>query len=364
VPRRRNVEVFSLSFLDCICCGFGAVILFYTIISAQSGITRIKNTDDLRAAVNKVEEQVLVGTRDLVVLRNTLEKTQSETASAASKATQLVTEMQKRRVELATYDETSLARRARIEKLKADIRSLEAGTRRLEGGASVKGPPGQETRTFRGTGDRRYITGLRLRGKRILVLVDRSASMLHQDLVNVLVLRNSDDLRKRTAAKWRRAVDTVNWLVTGMPANTQFQIYAFNTQAAPVIAATAGKWQNADDTTQRDRNVEALAALVPKDGTSLANAFAATKQLSPLPDQIILITDGLPTQGKSAGLRKFVDAGARARLFDDAVKELPAGVPVDIVLLPMKGDLPAAHRFWQLARYTDGVLLMPSKDWP
>ncbi len=29
VPRRRrSVEIFSLSFLDCICCGFGAVILF------------------------------------------------------------------------------------------------------------------------------------------------------------------------------------------------------------------------------------------------------------------------------------------------------------------------------------------------
>jgi len=25
--RRRNVEAFSLSFLDCICCGFGAIIL-------------------------------------------------------------------------------------------------------------------------------------------------------------------------------------------------------------------------------------------------------------------------------------------------------------------------------------------------
>ena len=34
--RRRDTEVFSLSFLDVICCGFGAVILFYTIISAPS----------------------------------------------------------------------------------------------------------------------------------------------------------------------------------------------------------------------------------------------------------------------------------------------------------------------------------------
>jgi hypothetical protein len=39
-------------------------------------------------------------------------------------------------------------------------------------------------------------------------------------------------------------------------------------------------------------------------------------------------------------------------------------VPVDVILLPMKGDLPAAHRFWQLTRFTNGTLMMPSKDWP
>jgi hypothetical protein len=103
---------------------------------------------------------------------------------------------------------------------------------------------------------------------------------------------------------------------------------------------------------------------VPADGTSLYNVFAATKTLAPLPDQIILITDGLPTQGKTAGLRKYVDSEARVRLFDDAVGQLPDGVPVDSILLPMHGDLEAAHRFWNLARLTNGTLLMPSKDWP
>jgi len=34
------------------------------------------------------------------------------------------------------------------------------------------------------------------------------------------------------------------------------------------------------------------------------------------------------------------------------------------VLLPMQGDLQAAHRFWHLSRVTAGALLMPSKDWP
>jgi hypothetical protein len=365
VARRRSVEVFSLSFLDCICCGFGAVILFYTIISAHSGIARTRQTDDLRAEVNKLEEEVLVGTRNLVVLRNTLEKTQSETASDAARITKMVTQLQSKRRDMAAYDDTSLARREHIEKLKADIQSLEAGTRRLEGGSTSKGPSGADLRAFRNTGgERHYITGLKLRGKLVFILVDRSASMLHQDLVNVLVLRNQDDAHKRAAAKWRRAIDTVGWLVTQLPPDSKFQVYAFNTQAASVLPATTGKWLDSNQPALRDRSVEALAKLVPAEGTSLANAFASTKKMLPFPDQIILITDGLPTQGKTPGLRKYIDASARARLFDDSLVDLPKDVPVDIVLLPMKGDLPAAHRFWALARATNGILYMPSKDWP
>ena len=80
MPKRRNVEVFSLSFLDCICCGFGAVILFYTIISAQSGLTRIQNNASLTSEVNRLEEEVLRCTKNLVVLLNTLEQTEAETA--------------------------------------------------------------------------------------------------------------------------------------------------------------------------------------------------------------------------------------------------------------------------------------------
>jgi polyhydroxyalkanoate synthesis regulator phasin len=363
--RRRSVEVFSLSFLDCICCGFGAVILFYTIISAQSGLDRQRDTSNLRAEVNRLEEQVLEGTNNLVILRNTLNKTTSETASAASRARQLLAELQANNIQKSAYDETSLARRERIEKLKADIRALEEGTRRLEAGARDRGPPGQDIKSFRNTGgDRRYITGIKVRGKRTLILLDRSASMLHQDVVNVILLRNSAEAKKRQASKWRRAVDTVNWIVTQLPPDAQFQIYGFNTKADAVLAGSSGKWQDANDPLLRSKNIEALGAVVPTEGTSLLNAFAAVKTLTPLPDQIILITDGLPTQGKAPGFRKYIDAGARARLFDDAVGQLPDKVPVDVILLPMKGDLPAAHRFWQLTRFTQGTLLMPSKDWP
>ena len=141
-----------------------------------------------------------------------------------------------------------MATRESIEKLKADIQSLQEGKRRLEAGSLDRTPPGQQISTFRENGgDRRYITGIRLTGKRILILLDVSASMLHEDLVTILRLRNADDNTKRNAAKWRRAVDTVTWLTTQIPPGSQYQIYAFNTQAHALLPDMAGKWIGAGD---------------------------------------------------------------------------------------------------------------------
>jgi hypothetical protein len=363
--RRRSVEVFTLSFLDCICCGFGAVILFYTIVSAQTGTQSAPNNDALSAEINRLDAQVANGRRYLVTLSNQVETIESETASDIAQSRSIGNTLESRREQLASYAATGVAQREHPDRLKADDRPLEQGERRLEAGTSEKAPPGQQLAGFRDTGgDRRYVTGIKLHGRRILILLDVSASMLHEDLVTILRLRNADDAQKRSAAKWRRALDTVNWLTAQIPPASQYQIYTFNTQAQPLLPDLAGKWMGASDAALRARGLINLHALVPADGTSLSNAFAAAKTLSPLPDQIVLITDGLPTQGKSAATRKYVNSDARERLFDESMDELPVGVPVDSILLPMNGDPQAAHRFWNLARLTNGTLLMPSKDWP
>src|SRR6267378_2442934 len=257
--RRRSIEVFTLSFLDCICCGFGAVILFYTIVSAQVGVVRIHKTDDMTAEVNRLEDEVLTGTRNLAALRDTLEKTRNEAASASAQTNRIISDLTSKKEQLSTYDATSLARREHIEKLKADIRSLEEGTKRLQAGSDERAPAGQDVNSFRKTGgDRRYITGLRMHGRRILVLLDVSASMLHEDLVSILRLRNSDDAHKRAAAKWRRAVDTVNWLLTQVPPGSEYQILTFNTNAQPLLPDSGGKWIGGGDAPQLARTMQAL----------------------------------------------------------------------------------------------------------
>src|SRR5215813_9786920 len=99
--RRRTFEVFTLSFLDCICCGFGAVILFYVIISARSGITSAEQMQDLSSDVSRLQEQVIAGRANLDTLRNAVEKTQSESASAASDLIRLGAELEVSRREMS-----------------------------------------------------------------------------------------------------------------------------------------------------------------------------------------------------------------------------------------------------------------------
>jgi hypothetical protein len=110
--------------------------------------------------------------------------------------------------------------------------------------------------------------------------------------------------------------------------------------------------------------IDSLRALTPEGGSSLINAFAAIGQLTPRPDQVVLITDGLPTQGRTRPLRSFIGVDERTRLFEEARRTLPNDIPVDVILLPMQGDRPAAHRFWALARQTGGNFLVPGPDWP
>ena len=237
---RRKVEVFSLSFLDVICCGFGAVILLYTILSALSDPSKSAPNRELSAQVDKIDEEVRQGRENLVRLRNTLEKTESEITSASSRATRMLDTLKQNRDESATYDAETLARRARIQKLQADVKALDEGNRRLEAGARTETPRAERAGSGRAFQSRRYITGLAIRGKRVLVLVDRSASMLDDDLVNVIMLRNSPDPKKRTALKWRRTVDIVNWVAGQVPHGSQFQVYAFNTGFKPLIDGTNG----------------------------------------------------------------------------------------------------------------------------
>ncbi|HEY6641578.1 hypothetical protein [Povalibacter sp.] len=362
---RRKTEVFSMSFLDCITCAFGSVVLVYVLINAKGGLRATAESQSMQAEVTALEDQVLEGYQNLVVLRNSMTQTQAESVRTEGMGERVQAETEQLKVQLADADKQTLSRREAIERLKADLKSLEEGTRRLEGASERADTTGTRVRGFTGDGDRQYLTGLRVGGSRILIMVDASASMLDETVVNVLRMRNMSESRKLLSDKWRRTLQTVDWLVAQLPLESEFQIYAFNTQTWPLTEGSAGKWLKVNDPNALNDALTALRKTVPKDGTSLENAFIALGALNPKPDNVILITDGLPTQGTSAPLlKKTVDGDDRLKFFERAIAKYPKAVPLNVILMPMEGDPSAPSAFWLASRRTGGSFISPSKDWP
>ena len=354
-----------MSFLDTICCAFGAIVLLYMVLNAATGREHERNSSAARAEANKLEEEVLDGYQNLVVLTNALHSSTRTEVSAQGQSARVLEELAASKLQLAEYNKETLSRREHINQLKADLKSLDEGTRRLEAGSHSSGAPGNKVAGFKGEGDRQYLTGLKLRGKRTLILVDASASMLDETIVNVIRLRNMSADSRRAAHKWRTAVATIEWLVSQLAGDSQFQLYAFNTTAWPLVKNSSGQWLKASDAGALSGAIGALRELLPQNGTSLENAFEVVNSLNPKPDSVVILTDGLPTQGNSGpGLRKTIDSDGRLKLFNRAVSHYPNSIPLNVILFPMEGDPQAAYAFWYAARRSRGAFMVPSKDWP
>ena len=55
---RRGFEVFSLSFLDCICCGFGAIILLFVLNKMGEPMALERARQELQALLARVEQEL------------------------------------------------------------------------------------------------------------------------------------------------------------------------------------------------------------------------------------------------------------------------------------------------------------------
>jgi hypothetical protein len=56
--RRREAEVFSLSFLDCICCGFGAIVLLLVLTDVDQPVVIERATASMHAQILKLQEEL------------------------------------------------------------------------------------------------------------------------------------------------------------------------------------------------------------------------------------------------------------------------------------------------------------------
>ena len=361
---RREESANLISFMDVMCCGFGAIILLFVIIVATTVKQRAEPVRDLTAELARA-------TALEAFARDELARRGLEIAAVEQEQAQVTGEigLLQGRIRDATRraddaEARNQALQTSIASLRAQSAAMEQAMTALRAKASQQWDGGKRPVGFTGDGQRQYLTGLKLGGERTLILVDASASMLDETVVNVVRWKLQQPEIRRMAPKWQRTVRTLHWLTANLRPDKQVQIYQFSTDAKPLIPGSDGKWLSTNDTRQLAAALVAARDLGPIGGTSLHRAFAVIDKLEPPPDSVILITDGLPTQGRILEGNRVVSADERLDLFKDAVRTLRRGIPINTLLLPMEGDPAAAGAFWQLAISTQGSFITPARDWP
>ncbi len=351
MPKKRRNIAFSLSFLDIMACGFGAVTLLFLIL--RHNATEIQTPDvRLSAEVDLLQMDIRQAETEKTQLLNSLEDITLKLVEAQGLSNRVLTDLQE-------AEKSIQADPNDLDKLRRQVEQLEDQTAQME-----EVEFGDKVREFLGDGNRQYLTGLKLGGERVLILVDGSASMLADTVVNAVRRRNMDDEQKKQSPKWQWTLRTVEWLVAQLPASSRFQIYLFNTEAQPALADTEGEWLDAADSLAMEEAIAGLKQYSPSSGSSLTNGFGAIADFEDRPDNVFLLTDGLPTQGKNPPRKYMVSGEQRRKHFVAAMNEFPRGIPLNTILFPMEGDPEAAGLFWQTALNTDGAFIAPSRDWP
>ena len=362
--RRRTTEAGLISFLDVMCCGFGAVILLVVILNANVVRKRAAHTEDLRAGLQRATALENFAREELAKLNGDVASVDRQHAEITRQAERFESRIREVAGRAEDADARAQALRESVVSLQAQGAAIEQAVALLRSKATRQWDGGKRPIGFSGDGQRQYLTGLKLGGERTLILLDSSASMLDETVVNVVRWKLMDPHTRRNAPKWQRAVRTTHWLVANLRPGKQFQIYQFNADAAPLIAGTDGKWLSTDDVAQMRAAIGAAREFSPIGGTSLHRAFAVIDRMSPRPDSVIILTDGLPTQGGIVEKDRLISADERLQLFTDATRALPRGVPINTLLFPMEGDPAAAGAFWRLAIASQGSFITPSRDWP
>ncbi|MYD46262.1 MAG: VWA domain-containing protein [Gammaproteobacteria bacterium] len=360
-PRKRQISVFLLSFLDIMAGGFGAVVLIFLIIDHNTmEVIESANQDQL-AEVRLLDMRKEEGEKDLAVLREKVAQLKLEIADAREKIENIQLEVDEKEEEVKEVERQALDQSETEKKLQSEIETKEEELEDIKQNLDDVRPDVLE---IAGAGDRQYLTGLFLGGNRILIAVDNSASMLHNNIVNVAILRNREKEAQLQSKKWIRAIDSVEWFVAKAPISSQLQIATFNTEAKLIV--DDGDWHDATDAQALQDAIKVLRETPPAHGTDLKGLFELIAKMSPIPDNVFLITDGFPTTDDSNASRRrtTIDGQARFELFRRAMRELPSGITVNSILLPFEGDPLAAGAYWTLSHNTGGTFMTPSKDWP
>lgn len=140
---RRETGAAGLSFLDCICCGFGAVILLLVIVKVHDPIFTREQRVELVALIARLKAQILDVERDTETVQSELDEARSETERLESEAKALAARLAALRGSQSDADVVAAlqaaAKRAE-QKLSTEVERLRR-YQRAEPGGTVAGIP-------------------------------------------------------------------------------------------------------------------------------------------------------------------------------------------------------------------------------
>lgn len=129
--RKRNIEAFSLSFLDCICCGFGAIILLLVLSKIYEPVVVEESETNLEQLIALLQEELFQLRGESTVLDRELKKIKQDAAATQLHLAELSGDLNKVR---GQYQATKLDEEETIDEgeLQAAKQRLTEEMRRLQ----------------------------------------------------------------------------------------------------------------------------------------------------------------------------------------------------------------------------------------
>lgn len=348
--KRRETEIFSLSFMDCICCGFGAVLLIFILTTGKKVEFSQQDLDNLRSRVRQLERQITTEKAEIEKMANVAALTEADLKSLLDQVAGDEKRLTDRKEEMRLLLQQMGSLKKEQDKLLEDKKNL---------------PKEDEQPVPIPNVDRQqYLTGVKLEGDYVLFLVRTSGSMLGETLDDAVARLGDPDFKKREAPKWQRMIASIEWMIANLDPKTHFQVLLFADTTVRLLPNREDQWIARNNGHDVQEVLARLRQVVPQGSANLEQAFTTIRYLPRLPDAIVMFTDGLPTTSDTSPANGPTDDDARIRYFRYAIRQLPARIPVSTILFPMTGDPGAAALYWDLAGNTRGALVSPSTNWP
>jgi len=161
--RRRDIEVFSLSFLDVICCGFGAIILLFVLSKFAEPVILETVNKDLQADIVRLEETLHELRGETAVLNRELEGKIEELSEEKKRLARLQGDLADIQGQFAASRQYAQVQNIIEEKLARALQELTAEMKRL----LQKQPPKTD----------RSVGGIPVDSEYIIFIIDTSGSM-------------------------------------------------------------------------------------------------------------------------------------------------------------------------------------------